>query len=202
MRYQGKITNWKDDKDFGFITPKEGGNQVFIHIKAFSNNKRRPVLNDAVTYELVADPKNRVRAGKALFVDSGSPIAFSNIKFPVSLFLSVIFVLFVAALTFAGKLSYIVLGLYLGTSIVAFSAYALDKSAAQNNRWRTQESTLHLLGLIGGWPGALVAQRLFRHKTKKQSFQITFWATVILNCAILILLLMPQGADILSSITQ
>jgi len=175
---------------------------VFIHIKSFSNRKRRPVVTDDVTYELVTDQTGRVRAEKALFVDSGSPTAFSNIKFPVSLFLSIIFIVFVAALTFAGNLPYVVLGLYLGASFVAFSAYALDKSAAQNNKWRIQERTLHLLDFIGGWPGALVAQRLFRHKTKKQSFQITFWATVILNCGVLILMFTPQGAIILHSILK
>ena len=200
MRYQGKITNWKGDKGFGFITPKEGGNSVFVHIKAFSNRKRHPLLNDVVTYELVSDQKGRARAEKALFVDYSSTVVFSNIRIPVSLFLSIIFVIFVAALTFAGKLPYVVLCLYLGASIAAFVAYALDKSAAQNDRWRTQESTLHLLGLIGGWPGALIAQRLLRHKTKKQSFQVAFWTTVILNCGSLIWLLTPQGINILRSI--
>ncbi len=45
---------------------------------------------------------------------------------------------------------------------VAFAAYWLDKFAARTGRWRTAERTLHLFGLVGGWPGALVAQRVFR----------------------------------------
>lgn len=52
MRYQGKITNWKDDKGFGFITPNGGENQVFVHIKSFANRQRRPVGDEIVTYEL------------------------------------------------------------------------------------------------------------------------------------------------------
>ena len=71
--------------------------------------------------------------------------------------------------------------LYIGASLVAFMAYALDKSAARSGQWRTQESTLHLLALIGGWPGALVAQNQLRHKSRKTAFQVIFWATVLLN---------------------
>ncbi len=75
---------------------------------------------------------------------------------------------------------------YLGLSLVTFLIYFKDKSAAQKGRWRTPEATLHLLALIGGWPGALIAQRMFRHKTRKTSFQVVFWITVILNVAVLV----------------
>jgi uncharacterized membrane protein YsdA (DUF1294 family) len=61
-----------------------------------------------------------------------------------------------------------VIVIYAGASLIAFVAYALDKAAARAGRWRTQESTLHLLALIGGWPGALLAQRQFRHKTARR----------------------------------
>ena len=75
---------------------------------------------------------------------------------------------------------------YIAGSVITFLAYARDKSAARNNRWRTPESTLHLLSLIGGWPGALVAQRVLRHKSSKQPFRTVFWGTVLLNGAALI----------------
>ena len=76
----------------------------------------------------------------------------------------------------------LIFSLYTGTSILAFIAYHFDKSAAVHNRWRTPERTLHLIALLGGWPGALVAQRLVRHKSAKPSFQMVFWLTVLLNC--------------------
>lgn len=75
-----------------------------------------------------------------------------------------------------------------------------DKSAAVRNAWRTQERTLHLFGLLGGWPGALAAQRMFRHKSSKASFQATYWITVVLNCAALGWLLSPAGARTLQSV--
>ena len=70
---------------------------------------------------------------------------------------------------------------YVVTSVITFLAYAQDKSAAQHNRWRTKESTLHSLALVGGWPGALLAQKLLRHKSSKESFQRVFWVTVVVN---------------------
>ena len=68
--------------------------------------------------------------------------------------------------------------LYLATSVASIVAYGVDKSAARYGRWRTPESTLHLLAVIGGWPGALIAQKIFHHKSRKPSFQVAFLCTV------------------------
>jgi uncharacterized membrane protein YsdA (DUF1294 family) len=76
-------------------------------------------------------------------------------------------------------------GLYFATSIIAFFMYRADKSAAKKDHRRTPESSLLICGLIGGWPGALIAQQLFRHKTSKIRFQISFWGSVVVNCAAL-----------------
>ena len=92
-----------------------------------------------------------------------------------------------------------ILGLYLAASLAAFVIYAWDKTAAEKNHWRTKESTLHLIALAGGWPGALLAQKVLRHKSRKQSFQVVFWGTVALNCAALGWLLTPAGALALRS---
>ncbi len=73
-------------------------------------------------------------------------------------------------------------GLFSGA---AFSMYGADKSAAERGSWRTSESTLHTIALVGGWPGELVARRVFRHKTTKQPFRTIFWGTVIANCGAL-----------------
>ena len=67
-------------------------------------------------------------------------------------------------------------------SLLTFIAYALDKSAAQSGQWRTKESTLHYLAILGGWPGAYLAQKYLRHKSKKKSFLTIFWVTVVFNC--------------------
>lgn len=81
---------------------------------------------------------------------------------------------------------------YLAASLAAVAAYRVDKSAAQTRAWRTAERTLHVLALIGGWPGALIAQKVFRHKSRKLSFQFVFWVTVAVNCAGLMWILTSQ----------
>lgn len=199
MRYQGKISNWKDDQGFGFITPNGGRKQIFVHIKSFANRQRRPVGNEIVTYELKTDVNGRVQAERVAFVGESAPSASSSEGSNVFLMLAATFLAFVAGSAFAGKLPLGVLALYFVASAVAFVAYALDKSAARNDQWRTPENTLHLFALVGGWPGALAAQRLLRHKSKKQSFQIVFWATVVLNCSALGWLFSPSGAGVLRS---
>ena len=78
---------------------------------------------------------------------------------------------------------------YAIASAASFLAYAADKRAARSGAWRTPESTLHVLALAGGWPGALMAQALLRHKTQKSSFRAVFWLTVAANCAVLIAVL-------------
>lgn len=96
-----------------------------------------------------------------------------------------LFLICLLAAGLAGLLSLAVFAIYAVTSVAAFVAYGIDKSAARRKLRRTPESTLHALGLAGGWPGALAAQSLFRHKTSKPSFQAVFRATAVVNCAAL-----------------
>jgi uncharacterized membrane protein YsdA (DUF1294 family) len=81
---------------------------------------------------------------------------------------------------------------YAASSLACAVAYALDKAAARTGRWRISEKTLLLLGLMGGWPGAIVAQQGFRHKTSKQPFRAAFWFTVVLNVAGFAAMVSPQ----------
>ena len=83
---------------------------------------------------------------------------------------------------------------YVAISIVAFLAYGLDTSAAQRDAPRTSEQALLLLGIAGGWPGALVAQQLLRHKTRKRSFRRAFWASVVVNLGVLVAVVVLLGA--------
>lgn len=71
-------------------------------------------------------------------------------------------------------------GASLVVSLLTFVAYGSDKSRAEAGEWRIPESTLHLAELAGGWPGAFLAQRVFRHKISKLSYQIEFWVIVLI----------------------
>lgn len=93
----------------------------------------------------------------------------------------VLFLLVYLFASLAWHMSQMVGAAYLVTSLTCFVAYAMDKSAARSQAWRTPEASLLLIGLLGGWPGAVLAQQWLRHKTSKQSFQWKFQLTVAVN---------------------
>jgi len=98
--------------------------------------------------------------------------------------------LLIGALPGAGLTSLLLNGvwvpgaIYVVMSLLAFFLYWRDKRQARTNEWRTPEKALHAVELLGGWPGALLAQQAFRHKTRKLSFQLVFWLIVLLHQAI------------------
>ncbi len=115
------------------------------------------------------------------------------------IFIAALFALMIV-ITFAfGRMPLIVPAVYLAASAITFITYGIDKSAAQGNRWRIQESTLHFFALACGWPGALAAQYMLRHKSKKESFLSVFWATAALNFGALCWLTWAQSATALRS---
>ena len=200
MRSKGKIIRWNADKGYGFIKPADGGKQVFVHISAFANRNRRPVNNQVVTYALSSDKQGRACASNATLAGDRLPVSRKLSTDSVLVIAAVFFLGIVGLAALAGKVPPWVPGLYMLASLLTFVMYAIDKSAARKGHWRTQESTLHLMSLAGGWPGALVAQQKLRHKSRKKSFRAVFWATVLLNCGVFIWLLTPTGVDTLKAL--
>jgi len=198
MRLKGKLITWHEDKAFGFIAPNGGGDNVFIHKKAFSNRKRIPHVNDVITFSIAKDNQGRYCADDAIF--SGEKLKKKQVKATnlFSIVLSVIFLTLITAAYFQGYLPKKIVMVYFAVSVITYFAYAFDKSKAQRGEWRTQESTLHLFALVGGWPGAAVAQQLLRHKSQKKAFRIGFWFTVFANTGALLWLVSPGGHRVLS----
>jgi len=197
MRRVGRINGWKDDKGFGFVEPNGGGARAFVHIRAFEKRSRRPIEGDLISYHTMLDDRRRLNAVKVRLVtgeSDESPARGSVFPRRTAGFLALAACAFAA---WSGRLPIPVAALYFAMSVIAFGAYGLDKSAARKVRWRTQESTLHLLELLGGWPGALIAQGSFRHKTRKLSFQITFWFMVAINLGVLAWLLRSGMLEVL-----
>lgn len=197
MRYQGKLIIWMDDKGFGFVVQNGGTEQIFVHIREFTSRRRRPVVNEIISFEIATDAQGRKQARNVSLVGTVSSATNPAKTGNFTLILAAAFLVFVCVAAALGRLPIAVPGLYLAASIIAYFAYALDKSAARHGAWRTPESTLHLLGLIGGWPGALLAQKKLRHKNRKASFQAVFWMTVAINCGGLGWAMTPGGAELL-----
>lgn len=186
MRFTGCLKTWNDERGFGFIEAAQGGQDVFVHIKAFPSGTGRPSVGQVLSFEVETgrDGKKKARAvqypaharpGRGRSVESPAPWT------PMRVLAIPMFAAVYAAVAIRWGLSLPILFTYFGMSVVTVFAYAFDKSAAVSGQWRTQENTLHLLSLAGGWPGALLAQRLLRHKTNKRSFVFAFWVTVLLN---------------------
>ena len=198
MRYQGRITSWKDDQGFGFITPSLGGEPVFVHINAFAKQQRRPAGSETVSYELASDGDGRPQARNVVHVSRRRAGSLSHsTPSPWPLIITTLFLVFIVTYAFIEILPLALAGLYIGASIVTFTAYCIDKAAARKKGRRIEESTLHLLALIGGWPGALVAQSRLRHKTRKPMFQLLFWISVLVNCSFLGWLLTAESGETL-----
>ena len=190
MRYQGKIVEWNDTRGFGFVVPLDGGERVFLHVSALPKGSRRPALDEFVTYTHGTDNKGRVRATHATYVVARSQVRRDHrLSRPgqiLSVLVSGTFLACVIVAITLGVLPSFLGAVYVLMSITAYVTYSSDKHAAQTVNWRSPEATLLLIGLVGGWPGALVAQHHLRHKNKKASFQIAYWFTVGLNCSALL----------------
>jgi len=106
---------------------------------------------------------------------------------------AIIFLCLLAAAYLLAFISLKIMLLYILMSLVTFCAFAIDKSAARKAQWRTKERTLHLLSLLCGWPGALIAQKCLRHKTQKQPFKKWLYFVIIMNLlCIYVLLFTPN----------
>ena len=196
VRMTGELTTWNDERGFGFVAPTVGGPDVFVHISAFGEGVPRPVVGDDVGYVLEFSRDGKPRASRAELVSraagpaaSGRPARqragvltpshrtgrLSYIAVAGFVAIYAVVGLFIVPLPFWVPL------IYVGMSLATFVAYALDKKAAATSGWRIAEGSLLALGLACGWPGAIVGQQLFRHKTVKTSFQVVFWVTVVVN---------------------
>ncbi len=208
MSHLGRIEQWNDDKGYGFVRPlesQEGADapRAFVHIKAIARAGRRPAEGDLVRYEVQRDAKGRLNAVGVAFVNAAAMRAQTQAKGSaraaarehcasmgrrVSGLRRGLAAGAAVALTGGWWLGFwpvLVPLAYAAMSLVSFLAYRDDKVRAERGRRRTPEKTLHALDLLGGWPGGLLAQQAFRHKSSKGSFQAMFWATVLLNCVAL-----------------
>ncbi len=203
MEQLGKVSEWNDDRGFGFIAPLDGKPaRVFFHVRDYRLDGRRPEVGELVKFSAQRQPDGKwraqavrrttpaARAAKTASRSAASPHRPSALPGVVAL---MAYALLLGWAIHDGRLPFAVAYVPLGLSAMTFVAYALDKRAAQAGHWRTPESSLHLLELAGGWPGAWIAQRLLRHKSRKPAYRVAFRAMVVLHCIALAAWLWTRG---------
>ena len=198
MRFEGTLKTWNDERGFGFIEPAAGGEDIFVHIKAFGPRSGRPQEQQLVSFEVELGPQGKKRAKNVQPVRRIAPRRKAMNDSPAQWGGATLFAIPAFALLFLGvsilwKPPLVVAMVYLEASVAAFAAYAIDKAAARRGSSRTPELALHLLALIGGWPGALLAQQFLRHKSTKRKFREVFWVTVVINVAVFMTLSLADG---------
>lgn len=176
---RGRVITWKDEKGFGFIKPDAGGPDVFFHANSLASRRVRPAEQAVVFYTLAYDQQRRPHATH-VYLDREALAPLVIVLVVVSVFFGLL-----GAFTLFGMLPAWVIFVYLVMSFFTFGLYRSDKLRAGTKARRTPEATLHQMELFGGWPGALVAQQYFHHKSSKPSFQLDFWFMVLLNTVIL-----------------
>lgn len=194
LNQRGSLTSWNDAKGFGFITPENGGNRIFAHISAYQG-QGRPSSGHQVNFALTKDKQGRLRASQFQYAGAarlGASVA-PGVWWALLIAAGVLGAL--SLLSWLGYVPLLVPAVYGVMSLITFLMYAVDKGAAERGNRRVPEGRLHLFELLCGWPGALVGQQFFRHKTRKASFQATFWFQVLLNLAVLGWLLTWPAAE-------
>ena len=174
-RGRGRLVKWNDNRGFGFIAPEGGGRDVFVHISCFPEHGRRPVEGDRLRFEHTDDDR-RPKATRAR-LEGLTPHQQSTLAYVL---VGVAMALGAAHIADMIRLPLPVV-YYLSVSYLTFCFYWVDKYRAERSQWRLTETSLHVLGALGGWPGAMAAQAALRHKTQKSSFQMLFWATAALH---------------------
>ena len=211
MKRQGQLVRWESERGFGFIRSPDISADVFVHLRDFVDRSVAPQVGMALRFEEIhvggkgpravaveavgatlrraADPqpprpaaarRNRAAAQEPARRRERASAPSSALPFLV---LAIGYAMLLGYGISVSRIPAIAMGVLLLLSLLTFFIYGFDKHAAETGRWRVQESNLHLLALIGGWPGAWCAQRLFRHKVRKASFMTVYWATVLVHIA-------------------
>ena len=197
MQRLGKVEEWNDERGFGFIAPLElskDGGRAFFHIRDYQQQGRRPEPGELVKYAAqrqadgkwratqvmrAAQPSAKAKAPSRKPTKPDNPYTTRHDLMRTSLVLG--YAAFLAWAIAHDLLPFEFTFVPALMSIITFMAYAADKHSAQRGHWRIPEGNLHLMELLCGWPGALLAQRVLHHKTRKASYRAGFWMMVVLN---------------------
>jgi uncharacterized membrane protein YsdA (DUF1294 family)/cold shock CspA family protein len=167
-----KIAEWDRQKGYGFL--QFGQQRIFLHRRDFAEHHKQPAVGDVIRFAVGKDAQGRICAQNAAHVNDGGRITLLAV-----VALTVLLVVPVIALHRLGA-NFLWVGVYAFVlGCISYGCYAADKRSARQGDWRISEASLHLTELLGGWPGAFLAQRRLRHKVSKSSYLVVFWLIVL-----------------------
>lgn len=172
--HTAKITAWQSDKGYGWL--QLGDRRIFLHVRDYAGPGRQPVIGEDVRFFLGQDSQGRPCATNAISVRGGRLVIWRSLM-PLALLL----ILPVAAIFQHFAHPWLIWAGAFTLSLLTYFTYASDKRRARTNAWRIPEAHLHILELLGGWPGAWLAQKYLRHKSSKTSYRIVFWLIIALH---------------------
>lgn len=205
MSQEGVVEQWDEARGFGFV--RSQGTRIFFHVRDFrASGGSPPRVGMAVRFEPIhvggkgpramavtplqaagaRAPSARCAAinSRSVGRSSRDPTA-NNVAIILALGLMAAWVGAIGWGVTVRRLPGWVLPALLLLNIATFWWYWLDKHAAKTQQWRTRESHLHLLALLGGWPAAWWAQQVLRHKSIKPAFRQAYAGTVVVHCGVL-----------------
>lgn len=172
---QGTVVYYNEEKGYGFIDSPEYEDNIFIHHSKI-NNASGLSQGQKVVFQVTKTSKGfsaiNLEAGEKQY----SPyLIFAMVSFLIILGVFAIFYEKIHAL----------LAYFIAVNITTFLLYGYDKFISSGEKLRVPEYNLHALALLGGSPAGLLAQKFFRHKTLKGSFQLVYWLIVVVQMALL-----------------
>nr|WP_315184007.1 DUF1294 domain-containing protein [uncultured Albidiferax sp.] len=193
MKKKGKIHHWNTSRGMGFIRSPQTGYDILFRIKDY-RGAAAPKEGETVWFDEVTSVHTKPRAigvstvsGNA-DVHSHRPRHYIGRKSSARPFVMLLFLWVVLGVwgVWSYRLPIWLVAAVLGVNLLTVLAYARGQQPARASRWRTPEPILHLLSLLGGWPGAGVAQAILRYRSRKPSFATLYWCTVGLHLALLL----------------
>jgi len=172
---QGIVINYNEEKGYGFIKTSEEEENVFVHIKEV-NNASLLEVGQSVEFEVISTPKGLA----AVNVKAGTKVKSPYLTFGIASLVMIVLLFSLLMNHTQALISYLI-----AMNVTTFLLYGYDKFISSTEKLRVPELNLQVLALLGGSPAALLAQKFFRHKTIKGSFQIVYWVIVVLQVILL-----------------